>query len=337
MAKLKQRADGYFCAWYKGKQFLGKTAPEAEAKRNAYKYEMEHGIEKQEPITVFDLAEKWLPVAKAGISRNTYNQYATIMEKLTDILGDKLVSAVTPGDIKRVWMSFVGLSQSYISKASFLYKSFFQSAIDNGYCRVNPVISPSAKPHRGSRGSHRALTAEEINLIETVPHRVQAAAIFMLKGGLRRGEVLALRTADIHDDRIYINKAVKFVNNRPVIGRTKNESSVRTVPVFASIFPFTHLETDYILPDANGELCSETAFQRAWESYLHTLSMAAGHPISFRPHDLRHTFVTACRNKNIDPHTVMAWCGHSSERMIMEIYDHLSEDRERDAVAMMNG
>ena len=336
MAKLKQRADGYYCAWYKGKQFLGKTAPEAQAKRDAYKYEMEHGIEQQEPITVFDLAEKWLPVAKAGVAKNTYNQYATIIEKMTDIIGDKLVSAVTPADIKRVWVSFVGLSQSYISKASFLYESFFQSAIENGYCRINPVIAPSAKPHRGSKGSHRALTKEEINLIETIPHRVQPAAIIMLKAGLRRGEILALRKKDFYDERIHITKAIRFVNNRPVVDKTKNLSSERTVPLFAPILPFVDEMDDYVLPDANGKVCSETAFQRAWESYLHTLSVAAGHPINFRPHDLRHTFVTTCRNRNIDIHTVMAWCGHSSERMILEIYDHLSEEREQSAINIMN-
>lgn len=336
MAKLKQRADGYYCAWYKGKQFLGKTAPEAELKRNNYKYECEHGIEQQKPITVFDYAEKWLPVSKAGVSRNTYNQYAAILEKLTTILGDKLISAVSPGDIKKVWAAFVGLSQSYISKASFLYKDFFQSAIENGYCRINPVTAPSAKPHRGSKGSHRALTAEEINLIETVPHRVRPAAMIMLKEGLRRGEVLALRKENIHDGRIHVLYSVKFVKNRPEIGKTKNESSERAVPVFDSILPVIDSVSDYVLPDANGRVCSETAFQRAWESYLHCLSEKAGHPVSFRPHDLRHTFVTVCRNKNIDPKTVMAWCGHSSERMILQIYDHLSEERERDAVAMMN-
>ena len=336
MAKLKQRADGYYCAWYKGKQFLGKTPQEAQAKRDTYKYECEHGIEQQKPITVFEYADKWLPVSKAGVSKNTYNQYATILEKLTSVIGDKLISAVSPGDIKKVWVSFVGLSQSYISKASFLYKDFFQSAIENGYCRSNPVIAPSAKPHRGSKGSHRALTAEEINLIETVPHRVQPAAMIMLKEGLRRGEVLALRKENIHDGRIHVLYSVKFVKNRPEIGRTKNESSERAVPVFDSILPFVNGVSDYVLPDANGKVCSETAFQRAWDSYLHTLSVAAGHPVFFRPHDLRHTFVTTCRNRNIDIHTVMAWCGHSSERMILQIYDHLSEERERDAVAIMN-
>lgn len=336
MAKLKQRPDGYYCAWYKGKQFLGKTELEARQKRDEYKYECEHGIEKPKQINVFDLCDEWLPVAKANASRTTYNQYVTIMEKLTGVIGDKLVSAVTPGDIKKVWVSFVGLSQSYINKASFLYKAFFQYAMENRYCSFNPVISESAKPHKGTKGTHRALTKEEVKLIETVPHRVQAAAIFMLKAGLRRGEILALQKEDIHNDRIYVLKSVKFVKNRPEIGQTKNESSERSVPLFSSILPFVDQISDYVLPDAKGNVCSETAFQRAWESYMHCLSLKAGHPVSFRPHDLRHTFVTNCRDKGIDIHICMEWCGHSSERMILEIYDHTSEEREQSAVALMD-
>ena len=195
----------------------------------------------------------------------------------------------------------------------------------------------SAKPHKGSRGTHRALTKEEVSLIETVPHRVQAGSMFMLKAGLRRGEVLALRMSDVHDDRIIVNKAVRFANNRPLLSQTKNESSKRSVPLFAPLKPFVDDTDNLILPDTDGNLCSETAFQRAWESYLHTLSVAAGHPVSFRPHDLRHTFVTVCRNKNVDPKTVMTWCGHSSERMIMQIYDHVDNEREQRMIDLMNG
>ena len=336
MAKLKQRPDGYYCAWYNGKQFLGKSESEAKKKRDDYKYECEHGIEQVEPITVFDLCEKWLPVAKAGAANTTYNQYATIMEKLTAVIGDKLVSSVSPADIKKVWVSYVGKSQSYINKASFLYKSFFQHAMENGYCRFNPVLSESSRPHKGTKGTHRCLTENEITLIETVSHRVQPAAMFMMKAGLRRGEILALQRSDIHDDRIFITKAVRFANNRPVIGQTKNESSERTVPLFAPLKPFIGNIQNYVLPDADGEVCSETAFQRAWESYLHTLSVAAGYPVSFRPHDLRHTFVTKCRDKGIDIHICMEWCGHASERMILQIYDHTSEEREKSAIALMD-
>lgn len=379
MAKLKKRKDGYFCAWYKGKQFLGKTAQEAEAKRDEYKYECEHGIERPEPITAFDLAEQWLPIAKAGVAKGTYNQYVSIMEKLTDIVGDKYVSSVSPADIKKMWASYVGLSKSYIDKAKSLYRSFFQYAIDNRYCLTNPMLAESAKPHRGTQGTHRCLTETEIKLIETVPHRVQPGAMFMLKAGLRRGEVLALTKSDIHDERIFITKAISFVNNRPVEKDTKNESSERSVPLFAQLKPFMDDIKKLVFPDENGKVCSETAFQRAWESYLTALSAAhngehkrwyhltkewkADHPdeyarylelkkknkqeaeeyrltgwqeISFRPHDLRHTFVTVGRDRGVDLKVMISWCGHASEKMVLEIYDHPSKDREQSMIDLMD-
>ena len=203
MGKLKQRKDGYYVAWYHGKQFVGKTDQEAEKKRNDYRYECEHGIEKPEPISVVDLVDTWMS-AKAGIDKRTYNQYVTIMEKMTGEIGNKYVSAVTPSDITKIWKLYDGLSQSYISKAKFLYKGFFQYAIDNKYCSVNPMLAESAKPHTGTRGTHRCLTETEQMLVETVPHRVQAAAMFMMKAGLRRGEILALQKKDIHDNRIWV-------------------------------------------------------------------------------------------------------------------------------------
>ena len=376
MAKNAKRKDGYYRYWYKGKQFLGKTDQEAKQKRDEYKYECEHGIERPEPISVFDLAEKWLPVAKAGVGRGTYNQYATIMEKLTEVVGNKLVSAVSPADIKKVWASYVGLSQSYINKAKFLYKAFFQYAIDNRYCLSNPMLAESSKPHKGTKGTHRCLTETEVNLIETVPHRCQAGVMFMLKAGLRRGEILALQKSDIHDDRIWVLKAVSFVHNRPVLKDTKNESSERSVPLFEPLKPFIDGIEKYVFPDEKGTICSESAFDRAWDSYLSTLSAnlngvqkrwyhltrdwKQSHPkeykkylslkeagmndkaeeyrltgwreISFRPHDLRHTFVTFCRDNGVDIKVCIDWCGHASERMILEIYDHPSSNRELDAI-----
>lgn len=376
MAKNAKRKDGLYRYWYNGKQFYDKVDAIAKKKRDDYKYECEHGIEKPDPVSVIDLAEKWLPVAKAGVDNGTYNQYATIMEKMTGVIGDKLVSSVRAEDIKNVWATYVGLSQSYISKAKFLYKAFFQYAIDNKYCTVSPMLAESAKPHRGSKGTHRCLTEAEVNLIESVPHRVQPGAMFMLKAGLRRGEVLALKKTDIHDGRIYVLKAVKFVNNRPVIKGTKNESSERDIPLFAPLKPVCDMVDKYVFPDEHGNLCSETAFKRAWQSYLSDLSAHVNgvqkrwyhrtkewketHPkeymkylellakgkkeeaeefrltgwreVSFRPHDLRHTFVTMCRDNGVDIRVCMDWCGHGSERMILEIYDHPSKTREQSAM-----
>ena len=336
MAKLKKRKDGYFRAWYKGKQFLGKSIQEAEAKRNAYQYEIEHGIEQLKKISLFDFVEQWLPVAKANVTKHTYNHYVVIMEILTDECGGKTISSITPHDIKKVWNKFAGKSQSYINKARYLYNSMFNSAIEEGYCRINPCMSKSSKPCKGTTGTHRCLTDEEINLIETTPDKMQLAAMMMLKAGLRRGEVLALDKDHIHDDRIWITNAVQFTGNHATVGKTKTESSRRNVPLFAPLKPFIDQMDKYTISTRNGEICTKKSFESSWNSYMKHLSQKAGHEIRFRPHDLRHTFITKARDKGIDIHIVMNWVGHSSEKMILQIYDHPSADRETAAIGLMD-
>ena len=79
MAKNARLPNGLYRYWYKGKQFYGKTDAEARKKRDDYKYECEHGIEQQLPITVVDYVEQWLPVAKASVKKRTYNEYVTCM------------------------------------------------------------------------------------------------------------------------------------------------------------------------------------------------------------------------------------------------------------------
>ena len=336
MARLKKREDGYYRAWYKGRQFLGKTVAEAEAKRNAYQYECEHGIEGLKQISLFDFVDQWLPVSKANVTRHTYNHYATILEVLTDECGDKMISAVTPYDIKKVYKQFIGKSQSYINKARYLYNGMFNAAVEEGYCRSNPCMAKSAKPYKGTKGTHRCLTAEEINLIETTPHRMQFAAMMMLKAGLRRGEMLAITKDNIHDDRIWVTESVQFSNNQPQIGKPKTDSSVRSVPLFAPLKPFVDSMDKYVFSSAKGEIATKKSFEQCWVSYMNCLSAKAGHPISLRCHDCRHTFITKARDKGIDLHIVMNWVGHSSEKMILQIYDHPSAERESNAILTMD-
>ena len=72
---------------------------------------------------------------------------------------------------------------------------------------------------------------------------------------------------------------------------------------------------------------SEVAFRRAWSSYLLALSSAAGHPVSIRPHDLRHTYCTMLVDAGVSIRQAMAWLGHADEKMILRIYDHVRASR----------
>ena len=333
---LKRRADGRYACKYRGKWFYGTTQQEALASREAYKRLLESGFKVESGhVTVSTYATRWLPIHKVGIRPNTYNAYAHYLDVLCEVIGDRLVKDVTPTEIKAVYAEYLGKSDSTIKKASSLYKALFDSAIEDGLCHINPCKSDRAKPHKGTKGTHRAISDAERALIHKVEHRMRPAAMAMLYAGLRRGEAMALvveKDVDFQSKTVGIHAAVHFEQNRPIVeNRTKTDAGRRIVPLFAPLAECLKGKTGYLLCDAKGGLCSEMAFKRGWESYMVALSKEAGRPVNIRAHDLRHSYCTMLRDCGVDLKIAIKWMGHADEKMILQIYDHITPEREEKA------
>lgn len=375
------RPDGRYCYKYHGRCFYSHSDDEARRLRDEYKYQMEHGIDQIRNITVSDYASQWLPVAKASVTDKTYNDYAVQLEALTAVCGNKYMNAVLPLDIQKVWQHYLGYSASTIRRARMLYRALFASGIENGYCRSNPVTKETAQPHKGTVGSHRNIEPWERKVIETFSHRMQPAAMLMLYAGLRRGEMLAFSSSDVHGDRLSVSQAVRFEGNRPVLCDPKTEAGRRDIPVFDSLRPVLDSLSGYILTDENGNLCSETAFRNAWTDWKNSIelmlnnckqkrwyfldkSYRARDPRRYdqvqsllsmgkkeeadalrfmdwktwtvRPHDLRHSFCVMLRDAGVDMKLAIRWMGHADEKMILKVYDHVTDLRVRSAIASVN-
>ena len=341
---LKRRKDGRFACRYREQWFYGATEEEALAAREAYKRAEAAGeaLYAKGP-TVGEYAKQWLPLHKAGVSDKCYNDYAKQLEALLPVIGEKRLSDVSVDDAAAVWKHFQGYSASTIHRAKMLFVALFETAIENELCRRNPFRAKHAQPPTAPAGTHRALTGEEIVLIRATPHRMQLPAMLMLYAGLRRGEALALTAQDIdlQAGTITISKAVRFVGNRQEIVSPKTAAGVRTVPILSVLLPYLRSARDVLALSAHGEPMTETAFRRGWASYLVHLSRAAGHPVSIRPHDLRHTYCTLLRDAGVDMKQAMLWMGHADEKMILRVYDHVGETRTRNSLAqvekMLNG
>lgn len=326
---MKKRADGRYVCKYKGKCFYGRSPDEAKQARKNYIKQESAGLLLQQELTVKAYALKWLPLYKSGVSEKCYNDYAKQLEALFPCIGNKFLSQVTVDDAAAVWQHYAGYSQSTIKRARMLYVALFDTAIENDLCRKNPFKSKFTQPPRGTVGSHRALTEQEIDLILRVPHRFQIAVLIMLFAGLRRGEVLALSSDDIDLSRdiIHVNKAVRYDSNQPILSDPKTDAGVRDVPIFSRLRPFLQDHVGLIAASSSGKMMSEMAFKRAWDSYLLALSSAAGSPVRIRPHDLRHTYCTMLVDAGVPLKQAMAWMGHADEKMILRIYDHVHSSR----------
>jgi len=326
--RLKRRKDGRYCCKADGIQFMAWTEDEALDARDKYRELKKQGVTNSStPLLTY--ADSWIKSHKAGVKKTTYNAYVSILNKVLEPIQDVAISDVTPDSISKAFAALAGKSASYIRKARILLSEIMDAAVDSGYLIRNPVHAQSVKPPKGTEGSHRALTKEETDLIKSTPHRMQVPAMIMLYCGLRRGEVLAL-TADDIGSTISVNKAVSYVSNQPIVSGPKSTSGIRVVPVPFVLKPY--------LKGLSGHVCgggedpiTEQAWQRAWENYMRVLSKAAGHEISFRAHDLRHTYCTMLRDAGVDMHQALIWMGHANEKMILKIYDHPGKSREKTA------
>ena len=364
--KLTERADGRYVAKYHGKCFYGSTSAEAKRKRDAYKAAQLLGLKQPQPAeTVSSYAGRWLPTAKASVSPRVYNNYASLLDRLIAAMGDTPISQVTPTDVKSVYNTMLGASDSMVKKARMIYTAMFDGALEDGLITVNPARSRAAKPHRGTAGTHRILTPEEVQLIHQVDHRVRPFALTMYYAGLRRGEALALdidRDVDFKAKVIHVTEAVRYESNKAIITDPKTEAGRRDVPLFPALEAVLKGCHGLLLPGPDGKHCTEQAFSRAWESYNNALSRAANNglqkrwwgrtkehkailaediaalppykEINLRCHDFRHSFCTELCNAGVDLHVAITWLGHADEKMIMSVYDHVTPARIQTATAL---
>lgn len=332
---LKRRADGRYRCSYNGKLFYGYTEEEALRARDEYKRAEERGmLAAVQPVSVAEYALEWLPLHKGDVSVKCYNDYAKRLETLIKVIGQKNLPDVSVDDAARVWAEYKGLSASTIKRGRMLYVALFDTAMENDLCRKNPFRAKHGQPPKGYSGTHRALTPEELDLIQRTQHRFRPGVMVMLYAGLRRGEVLALRSdmIDLAAGYIHVGEAVRFAGNHPNVVEPKTKAGTREVPVPFPLRRELLGINGLIAPSAKGEMMTTSAFHRAWSSYLHALSVTAGHPVSIRPHDLRHTYCTMLRDAGVDLKQAMIWMGHADEKMILRIYDHVSEERTQKSI-----
>lgn len=359
---LKRRPDGRYACRYKNQWFYGDTEDEALSARAEYKKAEALGqaLSARCP-SVKEYALKWLPLAKPSISVATYQLYARLLETLIDCCGDKSLNDITPSDIKSVYTSrFLGLSDSYIRQARQIYTAMFDSALSDGLISRNPCAEKSAKPHKGTKGSHRAITDMERYWIEhyCTDHRAWPVVMTMLYSGLRPPEAKALdidRDVDFASGVIRLSHFVHISdNNHYVVSTTgKTSKSARSIPLLPPLENALRGRHGALVTSADGSPITITGWDRLWESYVssmeraingcpkrwygrtaeHKAILAAGGSLppwqSFTvvPYDLRHSFATMCRDHGIELKTVVEWMGHTDATMILHIYDEVSDQR----------
>lgn len=288
--------------------------------------------EQQELATFGAVAEAWRDTYFETIAHGTQMSYSPAVDRAIAEFGSLPLEKVIPRDLQEYYDSMVaqGYSRQTIHVQRLVIGLIFKYACVEYGLPANPNRETSLPKKTPPPQKTPILEDEEAAIVTnglSLPFGL--FPYLLMYSGLRRGEALALTWGDIDltTDRIRVNKAVEFRNNRALLKDTKTSSGVREVPIVAPLH--TALASARhrapasapVFPGVDGDLLSEKAYQWAWKSWR----QASGYTGNTR--SLRHLFATYCFEAGVQPKDAQALLGHSSIDMTMNVYTEIRAQR----------
>ena len=287
--------------------------------------------------TVGEYADDYL--ARNDLREGTRSLYASLWRHhLADAWGAVPVEEVTPAAV-RSWHVKAGrttgptvLAQSYRLLRAILNVAVADEAIPSNPCKLRGAGTPKAtRPSRALTASEALRLAEQLGR-DRRTERYQALVLVLAFGGLRFGEATALRRSDVlAGGRLRVERSVRRIDNRWVIGAPKTEAGRRTVtlPTATATALEGHLEKHVAgSPDALLFSTSSGGYlaRSNWNSTFRRAADAIGLP-AVRPHELRHTGATLAAATGATTKELMRRLGHSSPAAAL-VYQHAADDRD---------
>jgi integrase len=196
----------------------------------------------------------------------------------------------------------------------------------------------------------KSISHKQVQTLLAAAHgdRNEALYVVALHTGLRLGEILGLKWADVDLDagKLSVRRSLKVTANGLGFGPPKNKASRRSAPLnkptVAALKAYRkhqHEERisasrwhdlDLVFPNRVGNpMDHNNLYHRDFKAALER----AGLPMTFRFHDLRHTCATLLLSKNVNPKIVQEVLGHSNISQTMDTYSHVLPTMQEEAAA----
>jgi integrase len=315
-------------------------------------------------VTLKDyLVDEWLPAKRATLRASTANSYErTIHLYVAPSIGNTQLADVDGAVLNAFYARLLdngrtetrrklgpGLSPKTVRNVHGMLSKAFRDGVRWGRLYRNPC--DAADPPKGHAPEMKAWTAEEIRrfTVSTNSHRWAAIWALMLTTGMRRGEVLGLRWADVDLEA----GTVSIRSTRIRYGTTIDTSTPKTARgnrtinvgpgVGALLRTWRKEQTadrlmmgagwqnadDLVVTLADGSSPNPEAFS----NLFHKLSKRAGlRPI--RLHDLRHSYATAALAAGVPVKVVSQRLGHADIGVTLKVYAHVMPGDDEAAATM---
>ncbi|MFB7589313.1 tyrosine-type recombinase/integrase [Streptomyces sp. NPDC056169] len=336
------------------KYVYGKTWADCDAKRRALLDKVDNGI--PVPTRSMKLAE-WLPywldnIVKPRRKRTTAAKYEVhVRLYLVPMIGSKRLESLSVADVRKFVVALENKTSAATAKESH---RVLRTAL-TAACReelvtrnVATLVEPPTVADRDLDPWSLEETLDFLTAARKDP--LYAAFVLAIALGFRRGEVVGLRWENVDLDKreIRVRTQRQRVGGEVYEDDPKGRRRKQTLPLPGiCVAP---LRWQRLKQAAARELAGEK-----WEETGYVFTTRTGKPIEprnlyrsftrvaknaglrvIRLHDARHGTATLLTAAGVAPRVVMEILGHSQIAVTMNVYAHVVQDTQREAVSHMD-
>lgn len=320
-------------------------------------------------MTLAELAEEWLAMSRHAIAGTTLERYEGHWRcELAPVLGTVRMQALTPERIQHAYVALLdaGYARATVRSAHAMLALLLDHAVLRRLLTTNPA-------RRATRVLRRQRSEDqEAEDRRAVWSRAEAHVLFARMGearygliyalclglGLRRGEVLGLRWADLDlppappagapepAGRLRVVQTVRHCKQPPYYelgSATKSPASRRFLPLPGPLCASLRAQRervaslrraagpawenhDLVFPKEDGSPTPPHVLWRDWYAFLERADLPR-----ITLHRLRHSFGSIALAGGMPITLVSRLLGHSSPAVTMRVYAHLIRELEEEA------
>jgi integrase len=263
------------------------------------------------PVSFEEYALDWLAHKVNHRAPNTVNSHRQQLKlHLLPELGKRQLADVA-GDRDKVSKLLNALSAGNQRPAYSTLRAILSEAERDGKVEVNRcrgiALEPRPPQKKVEVPTHEQMTALAKGMGDL------AAIVWVMRGtGCRPGEALALEKADFVNGHLRVQRQqTRAGEAEPLKARKVDDYRDTPCPTFVR-------ELIEKMPD--GRLFNVST--RDFNARFRKAADAAG-LVNFRPHDMRHTFVSIALDAGVPITNVSRWIGHKDINTTFSIYSHL--------------
>jgi integrase len=314
-------------------------------------------------VTVAEYLRRWLETHKVNLAPSTYRGYAVAVDKhIVPALGASPLQKLTPMMIQEYYAKDLesgradnkktvgcGLSPTTVAMHHRILRKALADAVRWQMIARNPADAVTA-PKKAKKEIIIPTEQEVKKLLEALEgHYLYMAVFLAVYTGMRQGEVLGLKWADVDLDsgvirvrqKLYQRKKGEALYNEP---KAKSRRSIDIGAKVAAALK-RHQKEQKKWRLAAGEIWQDTGLVCTLQNGVQIHPPTAGSRIrdiagqlgvdaSF--HDLRHFHASLLLKQGVHPKIVSERLGHSQISLTMDTYSHLLPGVQRQAADILD-